>query len=649
MDILIRVMVYVGSVLMVYNIWRCHGFVTRMRTSGRWHRSLFTLYVPLALLISFLVGYLIVGILGDPDIIVGGILFGGSVFVFVVLGIMYDIIDRLREAHMRSEMQYVEIRNELNSLTKDYMSVFRVNLTRDRIEERSGTNLYPTDTKVSTYTELMESRRQYLLSSPEVIDGDGLLTRKGLVESYRAGHTVVEETVLCMTAEGVSAFIKVCARITLKPESDDVVAFITEEICNDELVTDALLNKALVGQFDMITYLMGERYRVVIGDQAAIGGRSIFPTYREGLYEQYLYEQVAPALCGTDEERTALLDALSPARVSRELAVAEPYVVHISCCIEGEVLYKRFAYYAIDADARFYLLLESDTTDARREEMARNAQLQEALEEAQRASQSKTTFLSNMSHDIRTPMNAIVGYTDLARRSGSAEEMRNYLEKIDASSKYLLALINDVLEMSRIESGKLDLEPEETSLCAVMANLRDMFETQMAEKHIAFSVGGHVRDFEVLCDRTRFNRVLLNLLSNAYKFTPEGGRVSVSLEQLDCAPQGYGAYELRVADTGMGMSPEFAERVFDAFERERNTTASGIQGTGLGMAITKRIVDMMHGTIEVFSEQGKGTEFVVRVLFELVPESETVGIADIAAAPHKVDMVDFGGHAHAAR
>ena len=238
---------------------------------------------------------------------------------------------------------------------------------------------------------------------------------------------------------------------------------------------------------------------------------------------------------------------------------------------------------------------------------------------AEESSKAKTVFLSNMSHDIRTPMNAIIGYTNLARRDGTGEaEMREYLDKIDSSSHHLLALTNDVLEMSRIESGKMDLEPVPVDLKKTFAEVRDMFATQMQEKDIAFTVDtSHVRRRGVLCDKNRLNRVLLNLLSNAYKFTPVGGNISVTVWEIGDAENGRGDYEIRVKDSGIGMSPEFAAKVFEAFERERTSTVSGIQGTGLGMAITKSIVDLMGGTIEVNTAPGAGTEFVIHLRFEL--------------------------------
>ncbi len=234
------------------------------------------------------------------------------------------------------------------------------------------------------------------------------------------------------------------------------------------------------------------------------------------------------------------------------------------------------------------------------------------LSEVQAASSAKTAFLSNMSHDIRTPMNAIIGYTRLALREGTdAGEMRGYLEKIRASSRHLLALIDDVLEMSRIESGRLELRPSCTDLRAVIRETGDLFEAQMQEKGLSFTAScGEIADPVVLCDRERLDRVLLNLLSNACKFTPSGGSVSLLLRQT--GRQGdAAAYELTVSDTGIGMSPEFAARVFEAFERERTSTVSGIQGTGLGMAITKSIVGLMGGEIAVKTAQGAGTTFTV--------------------------------------
>ncbi len=247
------------------------------------------------------------------------------------------------------------------------------------------------------------------------------------------------------------------------------------------------------------------------------------------------------------------------------------------------------------------------------EKVIEQEQLKAALSEAEQANRAKSVFLSNMSHDIRTPLNAIMGYTALAEREGTTEEdLRDYMEKISTSGQHLLALINDVLEMSRIESGKIEIEEEPCAIELLVREGCDMFAYQMKEKSISFTVETNVASRGVLIDKGMFDRVVMNLVSNAYKYTPEGGTVSVTLEQTGSGPDG-GVYELRVKDNGIGMTEEFAGRIFDMFERERTSTVSGIQGAGLGMAISKSIIDRMGGAIEVATAPGEGSEFIVRV------------------------------------
>jgi len=244
-----------------------------------------------------------------------------------------------------------------------------------------------------------------------------------------------------------------------------------------------------------------------------------------------------------------------------------------------------------------------------------NAKLQVAVEKAETANRAKSTFLSNMSHDIRTPMNAIIGFTTLALSNiDDTDRVKDYLGKTLASSNHLLSLINDVLDMSRIESGKIHLEEVEVNLSDVLHDLKTIVSGQIYAKQLELYMDVmDVTDEDVYCDKTRLNQILLNLLSNAIKFTPAGGTVSVRVRQLAGKVHGCGQYEFRIKDNGIGMSQEFAQKIFEPFERERTSTVSGIQGTGLGMAITKNIVDMMGGTIEVQTAQGKGTEFTVCV------------------------------------
>ena len=258
-----------------------------------------------------------------------------------------------------------------------------------------------------------------------------------------------------------------------------------------------------------------------------------------------------------------------------------------------------------------YILVISDRTADKQINQA----LSDAVAAAETANRAKSTFLSNMSHDIRTPMNAIIGFTTLALSNiDDKERVKDYLAKTLASSNHLLSLINDVLDMSRIESGKIHLEEVEVNLSDVLHDLKTIVSGQIYAKQLELYMDAtDVTDEDVYCDKTRLNQILLNLLSNAIKFTPAGGTVSVRVRQLAGKVHGCGQYEFRIKDNGIGMSPEFAQKIFEPFERERTSTVSRIQGTGLGMAITKNIVDMMGGTIEVQTAQGKGSEFIICV------------------------------------
>ena len=266
------------------------------------------------------------------------------------------------------------------------------------------------------------------------------------------------------------------------------------------------------------------------------------------------------------------------------------------------------------------LLLEGkEETDAlNRQLQAQQKALAEALDLAESANRAKTTFLNNMSHDIRTPMNAIIGYTGLASTHiDNKEQVQDYLAKIGQSSEHLLSLINDVLDMSRIESGKMNLSEKEEDLGAVLHTLRNIVQADIKNKELEFFMDCDVTDEFVVCDKLRLNQVLLNILSNSIKYTQAGGTVSLRLRQLSVSPNGYGKYEFTVKDNGMGMSEEFLKTIYDPFTRVKSSTVSGIQGTGLGMAITKNIIDMMGGTIDIRSKEGEGTETVIVLEFRL--------------------------------
>ena len=270
-----------------------------------------------------------------------------------------------------------------------------------------------------------------------------------------------------------------------------------------------------------------------------------------------------------------------------------------------------------NGNRRLYGIITDITSDKELEE--KQEQLAQALSMAESANRAKTTFLNNMSHDIRTPMNAIIGYTGLAASHiDNKTQVQDYLSKIAQSSDHLLSLINDVLDMSRIESGKMNLDEKPENLPEIIHTLRDIVQADIHSKQHDFFIDTiNVHDELVVCDKLRLNQVLLNILSNSIKYTAPGGTISMRITQKTVKPNGYATYEFRIKDNGMGMDAEYLKTIFDPFTRVKSSTVSGIQGTGLGMAITKNIIDMMGGTINIQSEPGKGTETAVTFDFKL--------------------------------
>lgn len=264
--------------------------------------------------------------------------------------------------------------------------------------------------------------------------------------------------------------------------------------------------------------------------------------------------------------------------------------------------------------------LELDAKIAEQNDLLEKQQvmLQKALSMAQSSDRAKTTFLSNMSHDIRTPMNAIVGFTGLAMAHINEKEVvLDYLRKLGQSSNHLLSLINDVLDMSRIESGKMQLSENAEDLIDIINTLKDIVQADVDTKKLDFDVQMNICNSKIVCDKLRLNQVLLNVLSNAVKYTHAGGSILMQVNEKESDKPNTAQFEFRVRDNGMGMTAEFLKTIYEPFTRANSSTVSGIQGTGLGMSITKNIVEMMGGHIEIFSEENKGTEVVLNIGFSL--------------------------------
>ncbi len=267
---------------------------------------------------------------------------------------------------------------------------------------------------------------------------------------------------------------------------------------------------------------------------------------------------------------------------------------------------------------------------AKKEEEENRRVLQNALDMAEQANHAKTTFLNSMSHDIRTPMNAIIGFTALATAHiDDTALVKDYLRKIATSGDHLLSLINDILDMSRIESGSMKIEEAQVHLPTLLQEIKTIVQPDIEAKQMCFLIDtGEIKNEEVLCDKLHFSQVMLNLLSNAVKYTPAAGKIEIHVRQKVSVRPDYACYEFHVKDNGIGMSEEFQKHVFESFTREQTQTVSGIQGSGLGMAITKNILDMMGGTISVHSEPNVGTAFIVTLQFKIAAETGKAAVQE---------------------
>ncbi len=379
------------------------------------------------------------------------------------------------------------------------------------------------------------------------------------------------------------------------------------------------VNYLVVCSFDLNTG-RGELLR--ISDDADEELKGIFDgplTYEKSLYD-YVNIRTLP------DDRSMLSDMLARDRVREELEERKRINVMYRSLVDGVMGYRqvtlvRAGSWTDDSDDDRLVVMGLRNVDREtREEIERKEQLEEALQRANRANEAKSLFLSNMSHDIRTPMNAIIGFTTLATNHiDDVERVEDYLDKIQASSTHLLDLINDILDMSRIESGKASVEEKPCDLIEVTEHLGSIVQSEVSEKGLHYDVDlSGLHHPIVMCDELKLKQVLLNILGNAVKFTPSGGSVSFSISEAASDADDKANYTMTIADSGIGMDEAFIKHIFDPFERERTSTLSGTQGTGLGMSIAKRLVDMMGGDIGVTSVKGEGSTFSVMLPLEVL-------------------------------
>ena len=665
-------------------------------------------------------------------------------------------ITRWKRYEEQLQSVYKSLGESFHQTNDDLLARVRANLTENYVEEANGTSNFILEHSQKSYTDYLAIRCSYLPIAEERKLFLDTFSIEALTKSYMDGVVAVNKVLYSRLPNNAVFYVKITANVTRHPMSGNLIAFITEESNNPEKLATTINGKILAKQFDLVAYIARDIYDVAIGDASMIAHGNIFPKVKHGSYREYLETQIIPALPDDEAYRQRIREAMDLKTVFEMFKIKEPYSVDIEVDMEDGHFYKRFDFYSVDPESEYCIVLKTDTTEVRLEQLEQEERkleleyskqeladtdgimadagfgmwhmtleegkasrlrandkmkellgiagkdlteeeiydawyshvpeserpgvmkrieemlsgklsecinlwihpdghemytrfggtvvadengrqslrgyysdvtesvredrnqrdaLADALVAAEHANKAKTAFLNNMSHDIRTPMNAIVGFTALATSHiDNKEEVKDYLSKITVSSQHLLSLINDVLDMSRIESGKMTMDETEVHLPDLIHDLRTIIHANISAKQLNLNIETQdVINENIIVDKLRMNQVFLNILSNAIKFTPNGGSISFCVSEKNSPIPDHAVFEFRIKDTGIGMSREFQKTIFEAFTREKTSTVSGIQGTGLGMAITKSIVDMMGGTISVNSEEGQGSEFIVTI------------------------------------
>lgn len=360
------------------------------------------------------------------------------------------------------------------------------------------------------------------------------------------------------------------------------------------------------------------------------GGDGLIGTFLAQLGPGTVWQQVFDVYCVkrvADQDREMVQQELSQQRLRERLSMEKSFAVNYHTTTEdGPSRIIQMSVVRIEGEARNHAVIGfRDVTEsvlAIQRQTADMLRMELELEKEKRTREAKSEFLFNISHDIRTPMNAIVGFTSLAQQHlGDTRRVEDYLKKVSESNQHMLSLIDDILEMSQIDAGRVRLRKDVCSIRDVLSQIMDMMMGQAAEKNLSLVQQLDIPDDTVCMDVLRFRRIMLNLISNAIKFTPSGGSVTLSAKAGNRSDSGFRRYEFEVADTGIGMTEEFMQRMFRSFEREESSTRSGNTGTGLGLTIVKSLLDIMGGSITAKSEKGKGTTFTVGLPLKLAGDA----------------------------
>ena len=635
MQLLNYIMIFSGSALMVYNIVRYGMFVKSSAGLEKNRKNTGLLIVPLLLLVFFLIGYVVIGITLEPNLLVASILLGGSIFVFLLLTVMFIIIRHLRETDRLLAVRYEEMKEQLRMQADEYLSIFLINLTKDEVEERAGTELLENDRAAVSYTELLEGRTKRVIYGETVKgpdEGAGRMARESLMRSYNDGQTSVSAVALMRSGEGLPQYVRFRATLTKMPVSGDIVAMITEKPFNRQIVRDRLLDTVLMEEYDRISYLVEGTYHELISndvhrDRMLLPSTGGEPTEYETLY----YNYILPAM-PKDRKKEGGPNPLRLSVIDGALAERDFYDVDAPFLLNGETRFKHIRFYCVNRQTRFYLMLLSDSTLVTEEQMEQNRKLKEALDdalnahqEALRSHQEEALYFEALSGDLAKPVEKTVSLTASGQKDGRNGSPEQRLADTHKEALTLRTLVEDLMTMSRIQRGTLEMRKEHANLHRCAQGLVSEFASGAAEKNIRLTADtSGVKNADVCCDRDHMRRVLARLLKNSIAFAPEGAEVRLSIDEEDGPEQ---TYVFAVRNPGLPMPDEVRAHIFEpaAWNGGTEETRKALPGSAIGMAVVKAFVDAMDGEISVTSGENGDTAFVIRMRLDASEETGACG------------------------
>lgn len=548
---------------------------------------------------------------------------------------VYTDIDDLKKQEQQLEEQYNSAQAFMDSVSNTYMVTVRSNLTRNRVESIGGTiQLLPgsgtlsCDVSIDVLLNAMPKEEQRRECA-------ALFSRFSLIRAFEDGTRTLYKDFQVRMSNGEVIWVHGSITLTRRPSSGDVVAFFSAANVNEEKLTDAIMSHLVTNHFDYISCIDVHSGRFVLffsNNKGSGMGEIPSGTFYDDVMCSY------NSKCVASSDVASSIEFMKLDNVRKALEHNDRIDMTFSRNDGEGITAKRVEFSYLDRESGLIALVQTDVTESQRQQIEQEEKLRRALDAAQQANAAKSDFLSRMSHDMRTPLNGIIGMVYLTGEMDLPQEVKENLKKIDTSSRFLLSLINDVLDMAKAESGKIELHPEPYDPQKFADYLDAVIVPLCREKNLKLIIDAQpIPGVCVVIDPLRNNQIFFNLLSNAVKFTPEGGTITYRLRER-LTEDGKIALHSEVSDTGIGMSEEFQRHLFEPFVQENRNDNSGKRGSGLGLSIVKKLIELMGGTISAKSRSGEGTTFFLDGVFDCVPEKRMES-KEKSTMPSQTDFV----------